>query len=68
MKAPPNTSVKAPPLSLQILVDPTSRRHSIPSMHARCIYKYAVQYNYNEARERSEPFFPWFSKEKKASS
>ena len=22
----------------------------------------------NEARERSEPFFPWFSKEKKASS
>ena len=23
---------------------------------------------YNEARERSEPFFPWFSKGKKASS
>ena len=23
---------------------------------------------YHEARERSEPFFPWFSKEKKASS
>ena len=23
---------------------------------------------YNEARERSEHFFPWFSKEKKASS
>ena len=24
--------------------------------------------DYNEARERREPFFPWFSKEKKASS
>ena len=33
MKAPPNTS-----LSLQTLVDPTPRRHSIPPMHGRCIY------------------------------
>ena len=44
------------------------------------IYKYiniltlAYQYRYmlliinNEARERSEPFLPWFSKEKTASS
>ena len=24
--------------------------------------------HYNEARERSEPFFPWFSKGKQASS
>ena len=24
--------------------------------------------HYDEAREQSEPFFPWFSKEKKASS
>ena len=28
-------------------------------------YQSVVQLYYNEARERSEPFFPWFSKEKK---
>ena len=31
-------------------------------------YRVCFRFHYHEARERSVPFFPWFSKEKKASS
>ena len=58
----PGTLVVSP----LVATDVSSAGVGIPAMRTETTH--LLTGIYHEARDRSEPFFPWFSKEKKGSS